>query len=120
MDHKIGEIIFRNEDVVVNEGREAKEITVRNTGDRTIQVCSHYHFFECNQALVYDRETAYGMRLDIPSGNAVRFEPGEDKKVALVAFGGSRELYGFAGFTMGKLDDAGVRTAALSKMKEVE
>ncbi len=120
MDHKIGEIIFRNEDVVVNEGREAKEITVRNTGDRTIQVCSHYHFFECNQALVFDREKAYGMRLDIPSGNAVRFEPGEDKKVGLVAFGGSRELYGFAGLTMGKLDDANVRTAALSIMKEVE
>jgi urease subunit beta len=120
MDHKIGEIIFRNEDVVINQGKEAKEITVRNTGDRTIQVCSHYHFFECNQALVFEREKTYGMRLDIPSGNAVRFEPGEDKKVTLVAFGGSRELYGFAGMTMGRIDDGDVRKNAFSKMKEGE
>jgi urease beta subunit len=120
MEHKIGEIIFREEDVVINEGREAVPVTVRNTGDRTIQVCSHYHFFEANSALVFDREKAYGMRLDIPSGNAVRFEPGEDKKVSLVPFGGSRELYGFAGLTMGRLDDPAVRERALARIKEVK
>jgi urease beta subunit len=96
------------------------ELTVRNTGDRTIQVCSHYHFFECNKALVFDREKAYGMRLDIPSGNAVRFEPGEDKKISLVPFGGTRELYGFAGYTMGRLDDPAVREKALARIREVK
>ena len=120
MDYKIGQIIFRDEDVIINAGREAIELTVRNTGDRTIQVCSHYHFFECNDALVFDRDRAYGMRLDIPSGNAVRFEPGEDKKISLVPFGGSRELYGFAGKTMGKLDDPEVRKAALARIREVK
>lgn len=120
MDYKIGQIIFKDEDVIINPGREAIELLVRNTGDRTIQVCSHYHFFECNRALVFDREQAYGMRLDIPSGNAVRFEPGEDKKISLVPFGGSRELYGFAGKTMGRLDDPQVREAALAGIKEVK
>lgn len=120
MKYKIGEILYRAEDVVLNPGKEAIELTVRNTGDRTIQVCSHFHFFECNRALVFDREKAYGLRLDIPSGNAMRFEPGEDKKVALVPFGGSRELYGFAGRTMGKLDDPAVRAQALARQKEVK
>lgn len=116
MKYKIGEIIFREEDVDMNGKSEAIEILVKNTGDRTIQVCSHYHFFECNSALHFDREKAYGMRLDIPSGNAMRFEPGEDKKVQIIPFGGERKLYGFAGYTMGALDDPEVKSAALKKI----
>ena len=120
MKYKIGEVLYRPEDVVINKDRASMDLMVRNTGDRTIQVCSHYHFFECNNALKFERPKAYGMRLDIPSGNAVRFEPGEDKKISLVPFGGSRELYGFAGKTMGKLDDPEVRNAALARIREVK
>jgi len=116
MKYKIGEVIYRPEDVEVNRGRDAVELMVKNTGDRTIQVCSHYHFFECNNALKFDRPKAYGMRLDIPSGNAMRFEPGEDKPVRVVPFGGARKLYGFAGLTMGALDDPNVKEAALKKI----
>lgn len=116
MKHKIGEVLYRQEDVEINSGKDAVEMVVRNTGDRTIQVCSHYHFFECNNALVFDRTKAYGMRLDIPSGNAMRFEPGEDKVVRIVPFGGARILYGFAGMTMGPLDDPKVKEAALKKI----
>ena len=118
--YKIGEIIFREEEVEINSGAPAVRLMVRNTGDRTIQVCSHYHFFECNSALKFVREKAYGMRLDIPSGNAVRFEPGEDKEIQLVEFKGERKLYGFAGYTMGALDDPSVKAAAMKKIREVE
>ena len=96
-----GEYLLAEGDVVANAGRATAELVVANTGDRPIQVGSHFHFFEANKALRFDRARAFGMRLDIPAGTAVRFEPGDEKKVALVAFGGTREVYGLNGLTEG-------------------
>ena len=90
-------------DLVLNEGRETVTVTVSNTGDRPIQVGSHYHFFETNPALAFDRAQARGMRLDIAAGTAVRFEPGQTREVRLVALAGKREVYGFRQEVMGKL-----------------
>jgi urease beta subunit len=101
--------------VVVNAGRATATVLVYNTGDRPIQVGSHFHFFEANRALHFDRAAAYGMRLNIAAGTAVRFEPGEDKEVALVALGGSRAMYGHAGWVNGRLDDPAVAAAALAR-----
>lgn len=98
-----GELIPGTGDLVLNEGRETVEVTVSNTGDRPVQVGSHYHFFETNPGLSFDRSKARGFRLDIPAGTAVRFEPGQTRTVKLVAFGGKREIYGFRGDIMGKL-----------------
>lgn len=81
-------------DIVANSGRKTSVILVKHTGDRPVQVGSHYHFFEVNRALHFDRDVAYGMHLNIAAGTAVRFEPGEEKEVSLVAFGGAREIYG--------------------------
>ena len=92
---KIGEIIPKDRDIILNEGRPSLEISVTNTGDRPIQAGSHYHFFEVNRYLVFDREKAYGFRLDIPSGTSVRFEPGETKMVSLTSMGGSGRIFGF-------------------------
>lgn len=119
MKYEIGEVIFAQGDIELNKGKPTIELVVNNRGDRTIQVCSHYHFFEANKALYFDREKAYGMRLDIPSGNAVRFEPGEDKKITLIPYGGDRIVTGFAGYTMGQLDDPKVKEKAIKKMKSV-
>lgn len=99
-----GEIIAGDGDLVLNEGLETVELNVANTGDRPVQVGSHYHFFEVNDALVFDRTTARGMRLDIPAGTAVRFEPGMERTVKLVPFTGARTVYGFQGKVMGGLD----------------
>lgn len=118
MTHPIGEIIFADGEIEINSGRETKKVTVTNSGDRTIQVCSHYHFFEANNALKFDREAAFGYRLDIPAGSAIRFEPGEEKEVQLTTFAGERKLYGFQGWTMGCVDDPKVKEAAIAKMKE--
>ena len=118
MKYKIGQMIFRDEPVLINEGSPTVRIVVRNTGDRTIQVCSHYHFFEVNDALLFDREKAYGMRLDIPSGAAVRFEPGVDHQVDLIPFKGERKIYGFAGSVMGQADDPAVKERAFKKLQE--
>ncbi len=90
-------------ELVLNEGRDTLRLTVSNTGDRPIQVGSHYHFFETNPALAFERDKARGFRLDIPAGTAVRFEPGQTREVALVAFAGQREVYGFRQQVMGKL-----------------
>jgi urease subunit gamma/beta len=98
-----GEVITEPGDIVMNEGRDTITLTVANTGDRPIQVGSHYHFFETNPALAFDRTSARGMRLDIPAGTAVRFEPGQSRDVRLVALGGKREVYGFRQDVMGKL-----------------
>jgi urease subunit gamma/beta len=98
-----GEIITVPGDLTLNEGRETLTLTVANTGDRPIQVGSHYHFFETNDALSFDRAKARGFRLDIPAGTAVRFEPGQTRQVHLVALAGKREVYGFQGKVMGKL-----------------
>ena len=98
-----GEIITPSGSIELNQGKETVTITVANTGDRPIQVGSHFHFYEVNTALVFDREVTKGMRLDIPAGTAVRFEPGDDKEVTLVSFAGNREVYGFNGLINGKL-----------------
>jgi urease beta subunit len=99
-----GEIIARPGEIVLNEGREAVTLMVANTGDRPVQVGSHYHFFETNGALEFDRRKTRGFRLDIPAGTAVRFEPGQSREVTLVAYAGSREVYGFNGRVNGKLE----------------
>jgi len=99
-------------------GRPTVELTVVNHGDRPIQVGSHCHFFEVNRALRFDREHAFGFRMKIPSGTAVRFEPGEEKRVSLVAFGGNRMAYGINGLTNGSLDDTEVKTQALIRAAE--
>jgi urease subunit beta len=100
-----GEIITRPGSLTLNEGRETVTLVVANTGDRPIQVGSHYHFFETNRALSFDREKARGFRLDIPAGTAVRFEPGQSREVTLVALAGHRVVWGFNGLVNGKLGD---------------
>src|SRR5689334_9888652 len=112
----VGGYILESEPVVVNAGKPTQSLKVRNTGDRPIQVGSHFHFFEVNRALVFDRSAAYGMRLDLPAGTAVRFEPGEVKTVRLVALGGSRQVYGGSGLVMGALDGPAVKLLALERM----
>lgn len=113
-----GEVILGQEDVIALPGRQTVELSVANTGDRPIQVGSHCHFFEANRALKFDREKAFGFRLQVPAGTAVRFEPGETKKVVLVALGGKRVAYGINGLTNGWLDDAQVKVKALAKAGE--
>jgi urease subunit beta len=98
-----GEYLLAEEDIVINSGRAVAQLIVRHTGDRPIQVGSHYHFYEVNPSLEFDRAAAYGMRLDIPSGTAVRFEPGDEKLVALVAYAGSRNVWGHRGAVDGRL-----------------
>jgi urease subunit gamma/beta len=100
---KPGEVMPQAGDLVLNEGREAITLEVANTGDRPIQVGSHYHFFETNPALAFERDKARGMRLDIPAGTAVRFEPGQKREVRLVTIAGERLIYGFRQEVMGKL-----------------
>ncbi|MCB1354784.1 MAG: urease subunit beta [Rhodobacteraceae bacterium] len=99
-----GEIFPAAGDITLNADREAITLTVSNTGDRPVQVGSHFHFAETNPGLDFDRASARGMRLDIAAGTAVRFEPGQTREVALVPFGGQREVYGFNGKVMGALD----------------
>ncbi|MEM1110491.1 MAG: urease subunit beta [Pseudomonadota bacterium] len=98
-----GEILVADGDITLNDGSATLILTVKNTGDRPVQVGSHYHFYEVNPALDFDREQARGFRLNIASGTAVRFEPGQDREVELVAYGGDRMVYGFRGEVMGKL-----------------
>ena len=100
-----GEIVSAAGDIELNAGRRTVTVNVTNTGDRPIQVGSHYHFFETNDALAFDRNAAYGYRLNIAAGTAVRFEPGQKRTVELVALAGARKVYGFAGRVMGSLDD---------------
>ena len=102
-----GEYFLDEGDIEANVGRATGQVTVANTGDRPIQVGSHYHFFEANKALAFDRGKAWGMRLDIPAGTAVRFEPGDEKVVPLVALAGAREVYGLAALADGPTDEAG-------------
>jgi urease subunit gamma/beta len=112
-----GEYALAEADVVLNEGREARTLTVRNLGDRPVQVGSHFHFFEVNPALEFDREQAFGMRLDIPAGTAVRFEPGDEKEVGLVAIGGERSVHGLNRLTNGVTAD-GITADALARAAE--
>lgn len=110
-----GEYVFDGEDLELNAGRPVVTIRVNNTGDRPVQIGAHYHFFEVNKALVFDRQQAYGMRLDLPSGTAVRFEPGEVKEVALIPYAGRRVVYGFNGLVSGSLDDPHTRETSLKR-----
>lgn len=99
-----GEILAEEGDIELNTGRATITLAIANTGDRPVQVGSHYHFFETNEALRFDRERSRGFRLDIPAGTAVRFEPGQSRTVQLVALAGDRVVYGFNGRVMGRLD----------------
>ncbi len=99
-----GEIKIKDGSISLNKNGETKTISVSNSGDRPIQVGSHYHFFETNNALQFDRTNTKGFRLNIPAGTAIRFEPGQNREVELVAYSGSREVYGFNGKIMGKLE----------------
>ena len=112
-----GEILTDAGDITLNARRETKEVDVASTGDRPIQVGSHFHFFEVNRALRFDRPAAYGFRLDIPAGTSVRFEPGEERTVRLVALGGRRIVRGLNGLVGGALDDPLVQAHALEKAK---
>lgn len=111
-----GELLPAEGPVQINEGRETATVIVENTGDRPVQVGSHFHFFEVNPALTFDREAAYGMRLDVPAGTAIRFEPGDRQEVPLVAIAGTRELHGMHGLVDGELDDE--REKALERARE--
>jgi urease subunit beta len=99
-----GEVIAADGELELNAGRETVRVTVANTGDRPVQVGSHYHFFETNPALDFDRDATRGFRLNIPAGTAVRFEPGQTREIELVAYAGKRMVYGFNGLVMGPLD----------------
>lgn len=101
-----GEVIPADGDITLNEGRDTVTLTVANTGDRPVQVGSHYHFSETNPALEFDRDKARGYRLNIPAGTAVRFEPGQSREVELVAYAGNRRVYGFRAEVMGALEGA--------------
>ena len=104
--------------IAANAGRKTRRLVVRNAGDRPIQVGSHYHFFETNRALGLDRAAAYGMRLNIPSGTAVRFEPGEEKEIELTEFGGAKIIHGFNGLVEGPLGTTGARERAIDRAKK--
>ena len=112
---KPGEYFLDSALIVANANRKSRRVVVRNTGDRPIQVGSHFHFFETNASLSFDRAAAYGMRLNIASGTAVRFEPGEEKEVELTDIAGRRIIHGFSGLVAGELDDDKVRAQALAR-----
>lgn len=113
-----GEILPASGEITLNAGRPTITMQVLNTGDRPIQVGSHYHFFEVNRALRFDRAVAFGLRLDIPAGTAVRFEPGEEKEVTLIPFGGQRRVLGLNGLTEGDTTEAETQQRALRIAEE--
>lgn len=107
-----------DEDIEINAGREKVTLKVSNTGDRAVQIGSHFHFFEVNRALLFEREKAYGMHLDIPAGTGVRIEPGDTREVTLTAYSGSRHLVGFNNLVDGGLDSRQTRIDSLARMTE--
>ena len=111
-----GEYLLASDPIELNAGRATKRIEVSNRGDRPVQVGSHFHFFEVNRYLAFDRAAAYGMRLNIAAGTAIRFEPGDTKEVELVAVGGTREIHGLNRLVEGRLDDDKVREAAMKSV----
>ena len=115
-----GEYFLSDAPIEINAGRPVRRLEVTNRGDRPVQVGSHCHFFEVNRHLSFDRPSAYGMRLNVAAGTAVRFEPGDTREVELVALGGTREVYGLNGLVNGALDHEAVRTRALAAMREFE
>src|SRR5438132_5896115 len=112
-----GEYFLAADPIELNAGRATRTLEVSNRGDRPVQVGSHCHFFEVNRLLAFDRAAAYGMRLNVPAGTAVRFEPGDTREVELVAIGGAREIVGLNRLVEGRLDDPHVRSAALDAVK---
>jgi len=114
----VGGYVHDGAPIVFNAGKPSRSLKVRNTGDRPIQVGSHFHFFEVNRALVFDRGAALGMHLDIPSSTAIRFEPGDQRTVNLVPFGGKRRVHGFNNLVDGAVDDKSVRSAALARLRK--
>ncbi|MBW4472294.1 MAG: urease subunit beta [Stenomitos rutilans HA7619-LM2] len=114
-----GEVLCAPGTLQLNAGRATKTLIIANLGDRPIQVGSHYHFFEVNRALQFDRAEAYGFRLDIPAGTAVRFEPGDTKTVALVAIGGTRQIQGLNSLVNQALDDPDAKAAALERVRSL-
>jgi urease subunit gamma/beta len=114
---EVGRVDLRAEDIEINAGRRTVELVVENTGDRPVQVGSHFHFFEVNSALAFDRPRAFGMHLDIPSGTAARFEPGEERKVSLTEYAGKQAVYGFNGLTDGSVRSDAVRIAAVGRAR---
>ncbi len=115
---KIGEVITKQGDIILNEGRKTLQLTVANVGDRPIQVGSHFHFFEVNRLLKFDRMAAFGYRLDIPSGNSVRFEPGEEREVNLVEIGGRKCIYGLNDLTRAVVSEETKAAACLEASKK--
>ena len=113
-----GESLPREGEIELNKDRETVRLTAANTGDRPIQVGSHFHFFETNSALKFERESAFGMRLNVPAGSFVRFEPGDEQEIELVRIGGRRIVHGFNGLTEGALDDPEVREEAFRRARE--
>jgi urease subunit beta len=114
-----GEVLCEAGSLQLNANRETKTLTVANLGDRPIQVGSHYHFLEVNRALQFDRAQAYGFRLDIPAGTAIRFEPGDTKTVALVAIGGTRQIQGLNSLVDSALDDPNAKEMALERVQRL-
>ena len=110
-----GEYILKSDDIICNEGRTITHITVINTGDRPVQVGSHFHFFEVNRLMEFNREKAFGQRLNIASGTATRFEPGEQKEIELIPVGGNKIIHGFNSLTNGSVDE-GNKLAAVKKL----
>jgi urease subunit beta len=113
---EVGGYVLESAPVIFNADKPVKTLKVRNTGDRPIQVGSHFHFFEVNKALAFDRGAGFGMHLDIPSSTAIRFEPGDERTVKLVPFGGARRVYGFNNLVDGATD--GDATAAVDRVRE--
>lgn len=114
-----GEVIFASDPVILNRGRKSISLIARNTGDRPVQVGSHFHFFEVNRALEFDRRKAFGMHLNIQAGTCVRFEPGDEKEISLVEFGGRKKLWGFNDLTRGDVGSKAVRERALRLAKKL-
>lgn len=110
-----GEYILAQGNIECNAGRQTVKVAVVNTGDRPVQIGSHFHFFEVNKQMAFDREKAFGMRLNIAAGTAVRFEPGEEKEVELVTFGGNRKVYGFNNLTNGDTNLIALKEEAVAK-----
>ena len=112
-----GEYILKTTDIIANTGRKTMHISVINKGDRPVQIGSHFHFFEVNKSLEFNRELSFGMRLNIPAGTAVRFEPGEEKEIELVEFGGNKLVFGFNNLVNGKTNESNLKNA-LDKVKQ--
>ncbi len=115
-----GEYILANDDIACNVGRETCKVTVVNTGDRPVQVGSHFHFFEVNRRMLFDRRAAFGKRLNIAAGTAVRFEPGEEKEVPLVSVGGNKKIYGFNNLVDGSTEGEAAVARAMKKLNSLD